>query len=42
MVMPAASALPWSGDFGSLYFGNWLDKKFGTTPYFTIIFLVIA
>jgi Putative F0F1-ATPase subunit (ATPase_gene1). len=28
--------------FGSLYFGNWLDKKFGTVPYFTILFLVIG
>lgn len=24
---------------GSLYFGYWLDNKFGTIPYFTIIFL---
>jgi len=28
--------------FGSLYFGHWLDKKFGTLPYFTIIFLLIG
>jgi ATP synthase protein I len=28
--------------FGSLYVGNWLDRKFGTLPYFTIIFLIIG
>lgn len=28
--------------FGSLFLGNWLDKKFGTIPYFTIIFLIIG
>ena len=28
--------------FGSLFLGNWLDKKFGTLPYFTIIFLIIG
>lgn len=28
--------------FGSLYLGNWLDRKFGTLPYFTIIFLIIG
>jgi ATP synthase protein I len=28
--------------FVSLYFGHWLDKKFGTLPYFTIIFLLIG
>ena len=28
--------------FGSLYFGIWLDKKFGTVPYFTIILLLIG
>lgn len=28
--------------FGSLYFGHWLDNKFGTLPYFTIIFLLIG
>ncbi|MFH1080452.1 MAG: AtpZ/AtpI family protein [Pseudomonadota bacterium] len=28
--------------FGSLYFGHWLDKKFGTLPYFTIIFLLLG
>jgi ATP synthase protein I len=28
--------------FGSLFLGNWLDRKFGTLPYFTIIFLIIG
>lgn len=28
--------------FGSLLFGNWLDKKYGTLPYFTILFLIIG
>jgi ATP synthase protein I len=28
--------------FGSLYVGNWLDRKFGTLPYFTILFLVFG
>jgi ATP synthase protein I len=28
--------------FGSLYVGNWLDKKLGTLPYFTILFLAIG
>ena len=28
--------------FGCLYLGNWLDKKLGTIPYFTILFLVIG
>lgn len=28
--------------FGSLYLGNWLDKKFGTLPYFTVIFLILG
>jgi len=28
--------------FGSLFLGNWLDKKYGTLPYFTIIFLIIG
>ena len=28
--------------FGSLYLGNWLDRKFGTLPYFTVIFLVLG
>jgi len=28
--------------FGSLYLGNWLDRKFGTLPYFTIIFLLFG
>jgi ATP synthase protein I len=28
--------------FGSLYLGNWLDRKFGTLPYFTILFLVFG
>lgn len=28
--------------FGSLYLGNWLDRKFGTLPYFTVIFLIIG
>lgn len=28
--------------FGSLYLGNWLDRKLGTLPYFTILFLVLG
>jgi ATP synthase protein I len=28
--------------FGCLYVGNWLDRKLGTVPYFTIIFLAIG
>lgn len=28
--------------FGSLYLGSWLDRKFGTLPYFTIIFLILG
>ena len=28
--------------FSSLYLGSWLDRKFGTLPYFTVIFLIIG
>ena len=28
--------------FGSLYFGIWLDKKFGTDPYLTMLFLLMG
>lgn len=28
--------------FASLYFGYWLDSKYGTTPFFSLLFLVLA
>jgi ATP synthase protein I len=28
--------------FGSLYLGVWLDKKFGTSPYLTLLFLFMG
>ncbi|MBN1546471.1 MAG: AtpZ/AtpI family protein [Syntrophaceae bacterium] len=28
--------------FGGLYLGNYLDRKFGTAPYFTILLLSIG
>ena len=28
--------------FGSLYLGLWLDKKFGTSPYLTLLLLFLG
>ncbi|MHB8093057.1 MAG: AtpZ/AtpI family protein [Syntrophales bacterium] len=28
--------------FGALYFGIWLDKKFGTAPWLTMVFLLMG
>jgi ATP synthase protein I len=28
--------------FGCLFLGSWLDRKLGTEPYFTLLFLVIG
>ena len=28
--------------FGALYFGIWLDRKFGTAPWLTMIFLLMG
>ena len=28
--------------FGGLYLGNYLDRKFGTAPYFTILLFIIG
>lgn len=28
--------------FGCLFVGSWLDRKLGTAPYFTLLFLLIG
>jgi ATP synthase protein I len=28
--------------FGCLFLGNWVDRKLGTGPYFTLLFLLIG
>mgnify|MGYP001183739444 FL=1 len=28
--------------FGGVYLGSYLDRKFGTAPYFTIVLLILA
>ena len=28
--------------FGCLFLGTWLDRKLGTAPYFTLLFLLIG
>lgn len=28
--------------FGGLFVGNWLDKKMGTTPFFTFLLLLVG
>jgi ATP synthase protein I len=28
--------------FGCLFLGTWLDRKMGTAPYFTLLFLLIG